>query len=197
MSLDAPTIGELLSEALRHVKQPKTKRTSDPEQIDPRALYTNPGNWRATRGVSLVHAESQTVLGAFQEYVHISEPGTRKLILSSTPIAISAFEEVSGDWWLSERHEIASPESWHERRTLILPLRLDHLGVQSPAVEVSVHLAHGSIARVELIEDTIFAQLEGAPDQLLSLPKGANILGVMGQDSKIALRVELQRQKEI
>jgi hypothetical protein len=196
MISDDPSLAALFAEAVAHAKRPlSTKRLPDPEAVNPRLLYTNPDNWRPTRGVALIHEETGSVLGTFQELVHISDPGTRRLIRATSPISVSATERVSGDWWVAQYHEIASPEAWHERRTLILPVQLTSLGVQSPLVELSIHLAHGNIARVELVEDSMFAQLPGQPDQLLHLPAGANILPVMSQDSKVALRAELGRKE--
>ena len=189
-------LDDLFAEAIAQIRPPvrrhgDKRKLPDPDAIDPRALYTNPSNWRQGRGIALIHEETSSLLGTFQEYLHTSEPGTRRLVLTSAPIPVSATERVSGDWWISAHHEVASPQSWHERRTVILPISLDLLGVQSPLVEISVHLSYGSIARIELVEATTFAQIAGQPDQLLELPAGANILPVMGQDSKIAVRVEL------
>jgi hypothetical protein len=190
-----PEVEDLISSAIASIKQAKApaKKAPSPEAS---SYYTSPDNWKRTRGVVVVHEETGTLLGNFGEWVHIHESGTRKLIAESAPISVMEIERVSGDWWIAPRHEIASPESWHEKRVLFIPVQLDCLAVQSPAVEVSVHLAHGGIVRVELIEDTMFAQIDSAPEQLLHLPKGVNILPVMGRDCRIALRVELGKEEE-
>ena len=70
----------------------------------------------------------------------------------------------------------------------MLHLHLDELLVHAPACELEVHLSYGSIARVELLRATTFAQVLDAQEQLLILPAGTNVLPVMGADCKLNLR---------
>jgi len=183
----------------KELERKKTVRRPDaaPSPIETAALYSSPENWRATRFLALIHEETKTLLGNFQELVHVSEPGCRRLVLAEGLVPIAGVEHVSGDWWLSRRHEeIAAPERWHEQRTVILPVMLDALAVQSPLVELIISLAHGNIARACLATETQFAQLGDAGDHLLWLPAGTNVLPSMGLQSKIALKIELDKQKE-
>lgn len=152
-------------------------------------LYLNPDNWERTRGVALIHSETQTVLGNFSEYIHKTVPGCRKLVRESAPISISASEQVAGSWWLED----IKPEPrqvWHEQRPALIHLHLSKLSVHAPGVEVIAHLSYGSLARVELAAETQFAQ-EGSAPQLLTLPAGANVLEVMSGDCKTNLLQEL------
>lgn len=162
------------------------------EKVEPSALYTNPDNWQRGRGIALIHDETNTVLGTFVEYTHKTEKATRRLVKEDSPITVAATERVTGDWWVAEHHEITPPQDHHERRTVILPLILDKLGVHAPLVEVVAMLSYGMTARVELAEDTMFAQLEAA-EGLFFLPAGADILPVMARDCKIHLKLELDR----
>lgn len=197
-----PTLDDLFAEAAQNIRREQrqanlrprqARRTElpDPALIESAALFTNPDNWISTRALTLIHEETGTVLGNFKEFLHISELNCRKLLRTDEPVCVAGTEAVAGDWWIAEHHAIADVESWHEKRTLILPLVLGKLGVHAPLCEVIVHLAYGNTARVELATDTQFAQIEGQPEQLLWLRAGVNVLLVMSQNSKIALRMEL------
>ena len=174
---------ERKAKALRVLKQEKDPDTS--------ALYSNPENWNRTRGIALIHEETQTLLGNFSEYVHRSVAECRRLVREAIPITVSATESVSGSWWIAADASPEPRQDWHEKRPAIIHLHLTKLAVHSPCCEVEVHLSYGGIVRVELAVDTQFAQEDGKAAQLLFLPKGTNVLGEMSQDSKVALRVEL------
>lgn len=169
------------------------KRTAEPPSLDTQVLYTNPDNWTRTRGVALIHAETQTLLGNFDEFIHNSVPNCRRLLRSERPCVVAATEQVSGSWWLGVDRRPEPKQVWHERRPAILHLHLDKLKVHSPACEVVACLSYGGIARVELAADTQFAQEDGKQEQLLFLPAGTNVLGEMSLDSKINLHAELGR----
>ena len=168
------------------------KRTAEPSS-DTAALYANPDNWTRTRGIALIHAETQTLLGNFDEFIHNSVPNCRRLLRSERPCLVAATEQVSGNWWLGVDRRPEPKQVWHERRPAILHLHLDKLKVHSPACEVVACLSYGGIARVELAADTTFAQEDGKQEQLLFLPAGTNVLGEMSLDSKINLHAELGR----
>lgn len=166
------------------------KHAKKPSEVDPRRVYLDPENWIRTRGIALIHAETQTLLGNFSEYTHKSIAGCRKLLREESPIAVSASEVVEGSWWLGEDRKPIPPQVWHERRTAIVHVFLEALKVHSPICEVVACLSYGAIDRIELALDTTFAQTEGA-EQLLELPAGTNIRDVMSIDSKVALRKEI------
>lgn len=189
----------LFNEATARARQEiKSKRSVAAKKVDEvkqstQALYLDPANWERKRGIALIHEESETVLGNFSEYVHLSVPGCRKLVREEAPIAVSAREFVAGSWWLED----IKPEPrqvWHEQRTAFVHLFLDKLRVHSPACEVVVHLSYGSLARVELAVETQFAQQAGDAAQLLTLPANTNVLEVMSGDCKTGLLQELGRE---
>lgn len=151
------------------------------------AKYLNPDNWTRTKGVALIHAETQSLLGNFSEYLH--KDGTRKLLREELPISVSETEVVEGSWWLGEGRKPEPVQSWHEQRMAVLHLHLGELGLHSPAVEVTVHLSYGSIARCELAVETTFAQTEGG-EQLVTFAAGTDVLQCMSRDCRIKLRME-------
>ena len=168
------------------------KQSEKPDAQETQALFANPDNWQRTRGIALIHAETETLLGQFSEYTHKSVPNCRKLLRESAPISVEAAERVSGNWWLGSNERVVEPrQEWHTKRPAIIHLHLDTLRVHSPACEVIACLSYGGLARVELALDTMFAQEEGKQEQLLHLPAGTNVLPMMSLDSKIALRIEL------
>ena len=167
------------------------RKTAEPEKQSTQILFLDPKNWARTRGVALIHEETETLLGNFSEYVHVSVANCRKLVREETPIAVSATERVAGSWWLGEKRRPEPKQLWHEQRPCIVHLHLDKLFVHSPICELVVHLSYGSIARVELALDTQFAAEAGHGEQLLMLPAGTNVLEVMALDSKLAVRKEL------
>jgi hypothetical protein len=194
---DLSSLDDLFAEARARItvarkaeKAAVIRHTAEPEKVSVQALYLDPKNWQRTRGVALIHEETETVLGNFSEYVHISVAECRKLVRESAPISVEAIERVSGSWWLGAERRPEPRKDWHEVRTAILHLHLSELRVHAPLCEVVAHLSYGSLARVELAIDTTLAQEEGG-EQLLMLPKGTNVLEVMSLDSKMHLWKEL------
>ena len=167
------------------------KHSEKADSHDTQALFANPDNWTRTRGIALIHEETETLLGQFSEYIHKSVANCRKLLREQGPISVSAAERVSGNWWLGEHREVEPRQEWHTKRPAIIHLHLDTLKVHAPACEVVAYLSYGGLARVELAQETQFAQEPGKQEQLLFLAAGINVLPMMSLDSKIALRVEL------
>lgn len=184
--------------ARARVKSERTaiiRKTSEPATKDTQALFRDPENWTRTRGVALVHEETQTVLGNFSEYIHKTVPGARRLVREASPISVSATERVDGSWWLGEDRKPEPPRPWHEKRIGFIHMHLDKLGVHSPACEVLVYLAYGSLGRVELAIDTQFAQEDGNNPELLMLAAGTNVLPCMSSDCKTGLLQDLGRSE--
>ena len=153
--------------------------------------YTLPEFWIPARGVALIHAETQTLLGNFQEYTHKIEAHCRKLVRTEEPIVMHLIEYVHGDSWITEKPSIARPETWSSSRDLFLPdLILQQLGVHAQEAEVQAILAWGGIARIELLRHTVFHSPDGKT--VLTLPAGTNVYECMSLDAKVALRKELQ-----
>lgn len=158
-------------------------------QPAPQELYANPDNWQRTRGIALIHEETQSLLGNFTEYVHRSVAGARRLVLELTPMSISATESVSGDWWITKVALLQKRVESSRRAMSVLDIELDRLGVHAPSVGVEIHsTAFHGIARVELLAPTSFAALAEGVTQVLKLPAGVNILPSMSRESKLVLR---------
>lgn len=191
-------VNEAVATAKLELKQKTLKRMKHaqeaPGALDVRQLYQNPDNWERTKGIALIHADSQTLLGNYSEYVHRTVPNCRRLVRESNPISISATETVEGSWWLDDTRRPEPQQEWHVRRPAIIHLHLQALGVHSPACEVIACLSYGGLTRVELVEKTQLAQEHGKQEQHLFLPAGTNVLGEMSIDCKIALRVALGQE---
>jgi len=174
--------------AKRAVNPAEAKRVGDKSK-QLHELFSDPENWQRTTGVALIHAETETLLGNFSEYVHRSVSGARRLVRESTPIAVTRMERVSGSWWIAS-HEvphIARPEQ--SFREAMLKLHFPTLNAFAPLVAVRAYLDHGAVERVELVEDTQFSDPDG--QGLLLLPACTNVLPVMTQADKIHLREEI------
>lgn len=195
---DLVSIDELWSQARAKISTDRAaikariiRRTADPAPQGTLALFADPKNWTRSKGVALVHADSETLLGNFSEYLHNSVPGCSKLIREEGPISVSEVRRVEGSWWLEEKQRPEERKEWHTKRPAIIHLHLSKLGVYSPATEVIVHESYGAIARVELAVETIFAAESRDGAAMLTLAAGTNVLEVMSQDSKMALRMEM------
>lgn len=152
--------------------------------------FTLPENWERTRTVTLIHTETETLLGNFAEYKHKLTTGCRKLIRVSEPAVIGDFEHVSGDHWLNAMP--LSPRKpdgavAEEDREAIVDLHLPELdNVFAPEVMVTAHLLWGGISRVELMDDTRFFSKDKRVQ--LILPAGLDVLEGMSLDCKLKLR---------
>ena len=199
MTSDLSSLDEIFSVARAHAINEKIakkhaaerKSIDKPPEQSTKALYLDPKNWTRTRGVALIHEDSQALLGNFSEYLHNSVANCRKLVREETPIAVSATETVSGSWWLETKRKPEPRQEWHEKRTVIVHAHLSALFLHSPICELIVHLSYGSIARIELALDTQFAAEEEHGEQLVFFPAGTDILGVLSLDCKLAIRKDL------
>lgn len=169
----------------------KNARPEAPKPITTSERYSLPEYWHAGRTLCLVHEETQTVLGTFQEHTHVKERNARRLTRVEGAVAIAGIEYVSGDGWLGIRkEEIAAPQQWETRRLILLPnLSLSAFEVHAEGVEVDVFLRFGGIGRVELSSHTTFH----SPDAgvALMLPAGTNVYEVMNLEAKVGLRKEM------
>jgi len=183
------SLEDLFTEVRRNLPI-KTKGEKPKEERNTSAMFLDPTKWTRVRGVALIHRDTETLLGNFSEYTHLTIPGCRKLVREESPISVSHTEYVEGSWWLGQDRKPEPKQAWHEMREAILHIHLEELKVHAPICEVIAHLSYGSIARVELALDTRFAQTEGR-EQFLDLPSGTNILDCMSLDCKINLRKEI------
>lgn len=171
------------------LRKPKSKhdpiRAAEAESTRLRALYTNPDNWKRTRGLALIDRESKTFIGNYSEYIHINVPSTRKLIREHGPIAVDGVEEVSG--YLGPALEAAIRNvSYEKQHTLTADLVLDELSVEAPAIQVQVQTRLNATLAVRLAADTQFASTSG--NTLLHFPAGTDIFKALSMDCKISIR---------
>ena len=165
-------------------KAPRARKPQIEPPREPSTLFTAAENWKRTRCVALVHEASATVLGTFAEYLHVSEPGARRLVREVGTPSATEFTD-----WMPSAIELPPPtESWHTQKTCIVPLTLDALGGAHCALaELQVYLAHGFISAITLACETEFF----AAEERITLPAGANILPVLGRESKAAIFTEI------
>ena len=157
-------------------------------------LYKNPANWKATRGIALIHAGTETLLGNFTEYRHRTDQSARKLVREATMMPVqAAVEYVSGDWWLLPTDTVKPKRAWQTRLEAKLMISLFSLSVYAPEVPVIASFGVGQLDRVELVHETLFAQTPGTPEQMMYLPAGTNILPLMSQESIRVLKLQLNQ----
>lgn len=193
-SEDLDDLEDLYNDAMlaQGAKNPKQKRVSDPafrnaldaEAKRMRELYTLPENWERKRGVALIDADTQTLIGNFSEYLHKTIPGTRKLIREHQLISIDGQEVVRG--YLGDEMQMRLHGTWHDTRHGTADLWFDELMVGAPTVRFEARLRLGVFIRLDLMEATQFASASGAV--LLQLPAGTNVLEALSHDSKAAVR---------
>ncbi len=174
---------------LRKAADPSKKNSLDAAAKSLHDLFANPENWTRTRGLALVHKESDTLLGNFSEYLHNTIKGARKLIREESPLSVSGTEYVEGSWWLGKDIVVKPREEWRERRRAMVKIHLPSLGLFAPLVEIEAHIAFGGIHRVELVEETQFATEDGKC--LVTLPAGVNVLEELSWDAKVSVKKEI------
>ena len=155
------------------------------------ALYTNPENWERIRGVTLMHKDSQTLLGNFSEFRHRIDHKSTKLLRDTALVPVEAILEVEGTWWLEPlaREHIEAAAHWQTQRSVVVRCLLDRLGVFCPAAPLTLFLQFGGIMRVELSEPCMFASADGSI--VMHLARGVNVYECMDHEGKVALRQEI------
>ena len=174
---DTLSLDDLFKEAkaaMRSVTKRKEKAKADAPLPDPDTigLFRNPANWVRTRGIALVHADTQTLLGNFTEYCHRTELDARRLVREADPLPVEATEYVNGDWWMTPEEAPKPKRMWKTSKLLTVPyVNLSHLGVHARGVCVYAVFGEGSLDRVDLATETIF----GGGSVLMKLPAGVDI----------------------
>ncbi len=195
--MDLDTLWANAQQAERLHPQKGTVKNASPAAESKKATretWTLPENWRSGRILTLIHEESRTVLGNYQEFLHktyLNSLHTRKLVRVEGPCVSQGLEYITG-WIGNEAEEKLQfePQRWETERDLLLPsLILEHLGVSCQSVLLKICLQSGWIARAELVEHTRFSSVDGKC--LLTLPKGVNLLEMMDTAAKVELRKEL------
>jgi len=171
-------------------------RRSAPKEEKPSALFADPKNWQRTRGIALIHADTQTLLGNFSEYRHRTVDGCRRLVKEDELLHVEGTESVAGDFWLGDRKEtVVRSTVWNAVRELCINLHLPELQLWNPEADVRVCFEYGSIARVELAADTHFC--DGPGPSMMVLPKGVDVYQVMALDAKVKLRAAIDAEEEV
>lgn len=197
----ADPLEELLAEAMIHQTPAKKRKHSshlgpDLRKIEGRLreVFSNPDNWERTRGIALMHTETNTLLGNFSEYIHKTVANCRKLVRETTPLLIEGNEWVSGPQWVEWSREAKAAERWHETVEMIADLHLPAFGVRAAAVQVDVTISFGGISRVELHEMTQF--MSDDRHTAIRFPKHLNVLEELSHESKIAIKEELDQSQQ-
>lgn len=182
-----------LDDLFREARAAVRLAAKQPKQAEPLPLgvYENPANWKPTRGIALIHAETQTLLGNFTEYMHRSVVGARRLVRESPGLPVVATETISGDWHLARETPIAPKRAWHTELNALTSLTLTHLRVCAPDVPVRACFDEGRLVRLELHQRTLFSQLPGAAAALLFLPADTDVLNELAPPAVRALLLQL------
>ena len=187
------SLDELFAEARRGMavaevaKRPRiTNQASAAERrsADAQQIYADPANWTKGRGIALVHATSQSLMGNFWEWTHNTMPGVRRLIRSAVPIPVTCVEEVDYGYYAEQPMLYHATPRAETVITATLNVMLDFPACAAAGVTLGLHFIDGYTSRVELLSPTVF--VEG--DLLLTLPAGTNILPVMNRATKLETR---------
>ena len=142
------------------------------EAANPSTLYADPANWLAKRKLGLIHHETQTYLGTFQEWTHRSVPDTRKLTRIEELVEVSGTEEVAGSAY---QHFAVIEQPTTDRVLLVLSAELAFPRVVAIDAEVVVFCCSGGYNRIELAKRTAFTD-DSESNEIFELPAGTNIL---------------------
>lgn len=194
VSLD---LQDLLTRAMARQTPHKPRRRPD-DQIDPKELaqaerrlrerFSLPENWLRVRSVALIHQDTETLLGNFIEFKHKLSTA-RKFMRAAGPEPVEAVEFVKGENWLAEPLHRPSKPAVPERemREAMIDVHLPELeNTFAKDVILDVHLHWGSIARVELMDETVFHSKDRKTQ--LYLPEGLDILDGMSLECRIKLK---------
>ena len=188
MQEDLMSLDELFAEAKKVLKQEKAPRepvemkSGSNYSAPPSALFANEANWHPLRYVGLVHEESATFLGNFQELEHNTEPGCRKFrrLVGITIAGRVDLIYVSGPGYLEFRKAESNTYAPDITALECDELLLDSPPVSAHVVKIHVHRSNGGITRVKLDHETVFY----SADVLLTLAAGTDILPALSHASK-------------
>jgi len=190
---EADPLEDLYSEALQGRQLRKPQRRMDPSLRDAldatakrlKEFYSNPDNWKRTRGLMIIDHATHSVIGNYSEYIHRQQPTTRKLIREHQPIAIDGQEEVDGFLGSELERKVRGIE-WDSEKEIQMAVLLDEIFAEAPEVKMKVCMQVATVVRAELLNDTQFATPSG--NLLLKLPAGTNIWPAVSTDTKNAVR---------
>ena len=151
---------------------------------EPSTLYTDPANWLAKRKLGLIHRETQTYLGTFQEWTHRSVLDARKLVRIEELEIVNEVEEVTGPAYIKMDLELLPVT---DRILLVLSPELAFPRVVAVDAQVIIFCCSGGYNRVELAKTTAFTD-EVSSNEIFELPAGTNILPVLTHSTKIYIK---------
>lgn len=192
-SLDA-LVTAAIKQAVAKTAKPKKDSGNSTVKAIPSERYSNPANWKAARKIALIHKDSNTLLGAFREMLHLTEPDCRRLVREDSPSLIDAQEFVTGTWgW------VEPPRDDSERAPAVVITRLDlEIQLANPAVggqgQLLVHTQGSGILRIELLHSLTLSDPLG--QQFLTLPAGTNLLPVLAYQTKLSIYAQLATSRE-
>jgi hypothetical protein len=175
------TLEGLLSAALKEASSRAPRRVA----AVPAASLFDDSHWRPARVVALVHNETATLLGAFEEFKHSTLVDCRKLTRLAAPRPIDATEYVSGDQWIRRPSHRIKLEIRFTQADCILP----SLGLRALNVDLECSLASDGLHRARLVYTTSF--VDAGLDKALFLPERMDILDCLSRDCKLALRASV------
>lgn len=181
----------VLASAAKNQKKPRSADPSLRQSLDAatkkmKELYTLPENWRRIRGVAFIDKATNTLVGNFSEYHHITLPTTKKWLREHTPIAIDATEVVEGYLGADLTFRLGEKAKWTEMKAAVVDLVMPELQVEAPAVSIQAYIRLGALLRVDVAEETQLASSSG--NIVLRLPAGTDVLDQLGPDSRHAVR---------
>lgn len=161
------------------------RRRQDPVEapVEPLGIFADPDNWRQTRGVTLIHGPTQTLLGNFWELRHKTVPDARRLVRSAEPIPVTTLETV--DFGVVQLDPMIPAHQALSHRVLTLNVQLATPAVAAERVLLRVEYYEQWTARVVLLEPTTFAEA----GEILTLPAGVDILPGLTRECKRAVRM--------
>lgn len=191
MNSDLDSLWAESRRALREAEERKPKLAPTPK-ASVRETYTLPENWLPGRILALIHEESHSLIGNYQEFSHRTEKGARKLVRLEGPAVPTGTEIVRGWEHLGAetKGHLIEAQVWEVEREVVIDLPLALLGVHASGVPLKVCLRFGAIVRAELKDHTTFSSLDG--QMVITLPRGTNVLEVLSLEGKLALREELK-----
>lgn len=161
------------------------RRRQDPVEapVEPLGIFADPDNWRQTRGVTLIHGPTQTLLGNFWELRHKTVPDARRLVRSEEPIPVTVLETV--DFGVVQLDPMIPAHQALSHRIMTLDVQLATPAVAAERVLLRVEYYEQWTARVVLMESTTFAEA----GEILTLPAGVDILPGLTRECKRAVRM--------
>ena len=181
---DLSSLDDLFEEAqtAATLAAPAKKRSTAGTAPDatPSTLYSDPANWLPKRKLGLIHRETQTYLGTFQEWRHCSVADARKLTRIEELGLVEGTEEVSGSAY--QHYEVLN-QPVTDRIQLLVTAELAFPRVTALDAQVIVFCCSGGYNRVELALRTAFTEDDEA-NEIFELPAGINILPQLTHSTK-------------